>query len=147
MMRRILIRAALVLSLAVAIPAAASAQSVQDTVLSELRQQGYTEISVYRTLLGRVRIEAESPQFYREIVLNPSTGAILRDYWRRKPGVIAAPQIFDTSSENGSEGGSPSGGSEDDDASDDNSESEDQPDEADEPDEPDSPEDSSDDGL
>ena len=105
-LRRLLVPGAVAFILAVAIiPAAASAQSLRDTILSELRQQGYTEITIRRTLLGRTRIVAESDQFYREIVFNPSTGTILRDYWRRKLDSKAQPQILDAAG-NAKSGGS-----------------------------------------
>ncbi|MFZ3581070.1 PepSY domain-containing protein [Loktanella sp. DJP18] len=63
-------------------PAAAQAQSVQDQIMTQLTAQGFTRIEVSRTLLGRVKIEARSPTLERELVFNPSTGEILRDYWQ-----------------------------------------------------------------
>ncbi len=62
-----------------AVPAAA--QTAEDRIVRQLREQGFEEIEVSRTLLGRVRIVAIEDDTLREIVLNPSTGAILRDYW------------------------------------------------------------------
>lgn len=59
----------------------ASAQTAEDRIVRQLRAQGFEEIEVSRTLLGRVRIVAVEDDTLREIVLNPSTGAILRDYW------------------------------------------------------------------
>ena len=101
-LRRIAILGVLMLGLAAALPAAALAQSTQDTILAELRQQGYSDISVSRTLLGRTRIVAESPAFHREIVFNPWSGTILRDYWRRKFAGTQNPQILDaTGNDNG----------------------------------------------
>ena len=62
-------------------PAAAGAQTVADAVVQQLRQQGYVGFTVSRTLLGRVQVIAEAPDgTHREIVFNPSTGEILRDY-------------------------------------------------------------------
>jgi hypothetical protein len=49
-------------------------------VLQSLRSQGYREIWFERTLLNRVRIVAERRGTSREIVLDPRTGDILRDY-------------------------------------------------------------------
>ena len=63
-----------------ALPAAA--QTVEDSIIEQLRAQGYVEFSVEHTLLGRLRIIAHSDTLYREIVLNPTSGEILRDYWR-----------------------------------------------------------------
>ncbi|MFZ7090274.1 hypothetical protein [Primorskyibacter sp. 2E233] len=59
---------------------AACAQTSQDQVIAQLKSQGYSHIRVRRTLLGRVRILASGSMGRREIVLNPSTGIILRDY-------------------------------------------------------------------
>lgn len=39
------------------------------------------QISVSSTLLGRARIVATSQDGYREIIVNPRTGEILRDVW------------------------------------------------------------------
>lgn len=66
---------------AAALPGAALAQDRTEDVLRTLRQQGYDEISVGRTWLGRTRITAEGRPGRREIVLNPNTGEILRDFW------------------------------------------------------------------
>lgn len=57
------------------------AQTPQDRVVEQLFQQGYTSIQINRTWLGRVRIIALNDEARREIVLNPRTGEILRDYW------------------------------------------------------------------
>lgn len=59
---------------------AACAQTSQDQVIAQLKSQGYSHIRARRTLLGRVRILASGSMGRREIVLNPSTGIILRDY-------------------------------------------------------------------
>jgi hypothetical protein len=53
-----------------------------EAIVAELREQGYRQIEIRRTLLGRTRIIATSPNYNREIVLNPSTGVILRDLIR-----------------------------------------------------------------
>lgn len=67
----------------VAMPSAALAQTAEDQVVSQLKRQGYQRITLGRTLLGRTRIVATGPRGRREIILNPSTGAILRDYLDR----------------------------------------------------------------
>ena len=64
----------------VAIPGTVLAQTAEDQVVDQLKRQGYRRISLSRTLLGRTRIVATGPGGRREIILNPSTGAILRDY-------------------------------------------------------------------
>jgi hypothetical protein len=51
-----------------------------DMVSDALQAQGYTVQSVTRTLLGRARIVAQQGQIWREVVLDLSTGQILRDY-------------------------------------------------------------------
>jgi hypothetical protein len=65
---------------------AAHAKSTQDSIVAELREQGFNRIEIKRTLLGRTRIIAESPAYEREIVLNPSSGVILRDFWTTRDG-------------------------------------------------------------
>lgn len=78
----------------------ASAQSPRDTVISQLREQGYTQITVSRTLLGRLRFVAISESFRREIIINPVTGQILRDrLWTlggADAGQIVLPEAPDT---------------------------------------------------
>lgn len=68
-------------------PRAVLAQTAEEQVVGQLRRQGYREITLQRTLLGRTRIVATGSAGRREIILNPSTGAILRDYTDRSdPG-------------------------------------------------------------
>lgn len=56
------------------------AETLEDDLVGQLRDQGYSSIRVTHTWLGRVRIDAKLDKFRREIVLNPNTGEILRDY-------------------------------------------------------------------
>ena len=58
---------------------AAFADSFEGSVVAQLRGQGYRDIDVERTMLGRVRIVAAKGTRTREIILNPRTGEILRD--------------------------------------------------------------------
>lgn len=58
-----------------------SAQVTHEDVVSQLTHQGYSQIEISRTWLGRVRITAQGNNLDREIILNPSTGTILRDHW------------------------------------------------------------------
>lgn len=51
-----------------------------DEIVTQLRAQGFNQITVNRTFLGRIKIEAQASKLHREIVLNPKTGEILRDY-------------------------------------------------------------------
>ena len=71
----------LILSFAVvAVPAAAQSDSVKDRIIQQLQDEGFTEIHIAKTWLGRLRFEAFSETARREIVVNPATGVILRDY-------------------------------------------------------------------
>ena len=58
-----------------------AAQSMQETIVDQLVDQGFGKIRISTTLLGRTRIVATSPSKSREIIFNPRTGEILRDYW------------------------------------------------------------------
>lgn len=91
--RRIFL-SALCVSLACA--SAGYAASYEDSVVTQLRAQGYGKISIERTLLGRVRILAQMGATKREIILNPRTGEILRDIVLDAQGNIA-PQIAGSS--------------------------------------------------
>ena len=44
-----------------------------------LKKQGFSDIEVTRTLLGRVRIVGVNSEGTRELICNPRTGEILRD--------------------------------------------------------------------
>lgn len=63
---------------------AAIAQTAEETVARQLKNQGYSEIVVEYTLLGRARITAQRQGVNREVIVNPRTGEILRDYSRAK---------------------------------------------------------------
>ncbi len=54
--------------------------TVEERLVTALQDQGYTVLEKGYTFLGRLRIVAESDQIHREIVVNPGTGEILRDY-------------------------------------------------------------------
>lgn len=87
------------------------AQNYEQAILAQLRQDGYEQITVTTTLLGRIRIVADGAQGQREIVLNPRTGEVLRD-------VLLLANLADddaykggsSGKSNGSSGGSPSSG-------------------------------------
>ncbi|UWQ20870.1 hypothetical protein [Jannaschia sp. W003] len=89
------------LALALAAPTA-SADPVRD-VVAQLQAQGYQTIRVERTFLGRARIRAEAPGGHRrEIILNPRTGELLRDYREQGRGAGgAAPMIREGPSADG----------------------------------------------
>jgi len=84
-----------------------------DGVVTDLRAAGYDKITVSTTWLGRARIVADSPTFTREVIVDPRTGEILRDYRQ----AIGAGDREDSTGTGGSGGtdddgdGSGSGGS------------------------------------
>jgi hypothetical protein len=78
MFRKLLVPA---LTAATLLATPALAEDVIYRVLAWLRDQGFTEFEVERTWLGRTKIEAEADGVEREIIINPRTGEILRDYW------------------------------------------------------------------
>ncbi|OUD09999.1 hypothetical protein BVC71_00300 [Marivivens niveibacter] len=57
----------------------AHAQSTPEEIAAQLIAEGYTDVQIERTLLGRVRIVASGADGRREIVIQPTTGVILRD--------------------------------------------------------------------
>ncbi|MFM2388643.1 MAG: hypothetical protein RLZZ437_198 [Pseudomonadota bacterium] len=61
------------------LPGSAMAQSYAEQIVQQLRQQGYSGITVSNTWLGRTRIVARSGNGSREIIIDPRTGEILRD--------------------------------------------------------------------
>ena len=118
-------------------PHVAAAQSVQEQIVGQLRAQGFTEISLNRTWLGRVRVVALRDGLRRELVFNPQTGEILRDYWADLDDT--KPRLFNPG------GGSSSGGGINDDDEDDDDEDDDDEDDDDEDDDDDDDEDDDDD--
>ncbi len=63
-------------------PHLAAAQTIQDQLVEQLQAQGFTNMQVSRTWLGRVRIMSRRGDLVRELVFNPQTGEILRDLWK-----------------------------------------------------------------
>ena len=101
------------------------AQNYEQAILAQLRQDGYEQITVTTTLLGRIRIVADGAQGQREIVLNPRTGEVLRDV------LLLASLADDGGSRGGRSGGSGSSGNDDDDDNDDNDDNDDDSDDTD----------------
>lgn len=66
-----------------------SAASFADSIVAQLRRQGFVKISSETTWLGRVRIVATRFDGVREIIVNPRTGEILRDLWTTAEGQTA----------------------------------------------------------
>lgn len=56
------------------------AQSIEDRLLAALQAQGFVILEKGMTFFGRLRILAINDTTQREIVINPETGEILRDY-------------------------------------------------------------------
>lgn len=72
--------------------ASAEAATYEQRLIAQLVRLGYSDIALNFTLLGRAQITAVSKTDTREIVLNPRTGEILRDYSEsiESDGVAAA---------------------------------------------------------
>lgn len=101
------------LSLGVALAAApmARAQTFAEQIVQQLADQGFSNIQVETTLLGRIRIVAAASVGHREIILNPRTGEILRDIWFDAAGNQIGPRIVNAPVNNGNSGsGSDQGG-------------------------------------
>lgn len=70
--------------LALAAGATAARATVTDplvvSLIDDLKRQGYKDFDVSQTWLGRVRIVARMNGVVRELIIDPRTGEILRDY-------------------------------------------------------------------
>ena len=77
------------------LPLPGFAEDLQSSVIAQLREQGYTEIIVTRTFLGRMRFVALADGVEREIVINPSTGEVLRDFSHRDDDEAEIPRLID----------------------------------------------------
>lgn len=74
----------------------AQAEAPADGIVRQLREQGYIDISVDRTWLGRIQVIALAPDgTRREIVFSPGTGEILRDYVEAEDGGSIALRLMD----------------------------------------------------
>lgn len=67
-------------SAALVAPGLVQAADFQDTLIAQLQSQGYTVLRITRTWLGRARLIATNDIYRREIIFNPRTGVILRDF-------------------------------------------------------------------
>ena len=81
--------------LAISMPVPAQARDVVTAWVKQLSLDGYEDISIQRTWLGRTRIFAEKGELEREIVINPRTGEVLRDYSRHEDGTLRLPLGFE----------------------------------------------------
>ena len=59
-------------------PKLADRQTVQ-AMVEELKAAGFIYIEIRRTFLGRARVIAYSATEMREVIMNPTTGEVLRD--------------------------------------------------------------------
>jgi len=80
-----------ILSLVLAAPAFADGASSVRAWIAELQASGYTEIEESRTWLWRIRITAERGDIIREIILDRTTGEVLRDISRAEDGDVRHP--------------------------------------------------------
>lgn len=94
------------------------AETFADQVVRQLVAQGYGNIQVEATLLGRLRIKGSNGQGLREIILNPKTGEILRDMWLDADGNPILAQLPSSGQGSGGDDSSGSGSGGDDDAED-----------------------------
>ncbi|MCA0873735.1 hypothetical protein LCL97_23125 [Seohaeicola saemankumensis] len=60
-------------------PASAASTDVADPVVARIEAEGFEVSNVRRTWLGRIVITAQDGRSLREVVLNRTTGAVLRD--------------------------------------------------------------------
>lgn len=58
----------------------AFAQTIDQRIAAGLEAEGYQIVTLYRTWLGRIYVIAETDDVRREMVFNPATGEVLRDY-------------------------------------------------------------------
>lgn len=96
----------------------ALAATFVEQIVTQLQAQGFKNIEVETTWLGRARIQAQRAETSREIVLNPNTGEILRDLWLSKSGVESQKVTIgddggDDNSEHGGGGNGGTGGGDD----------------------------------
>jgi len=83
------------------------------TLQVQLQKQGFRQVSVSKTLLGRARIIAHAKSGSREIIMNPRTGEILRDQWtatKSTAGSTAAKSNDNKKGDSSASSGSGSGG-------------------------------------
>ncbi len=66
------------------------ARSFEDQLFANLQAQGYVIVEQGYTFLGRLRVLAQLGDMRREIVINPGTGEILRDYAFAAPNIALA---------------------------------------------------------
>lgn len=80
----------------------ALAESVSDRVFANLKAQGYLVVQQDRTWLGRIWVLARNETVQRELVFDPTTGEVLRDYTVLLADLYAAKK-FDVAQSDGSD--------------------------------------------
>jgi hypothetical protein len=118
----------LILCFAFATPAFADGVSAARLWIAELQATGYSDIEQGRTWLGRIRITAERGDVEREIILDRTTGEVLRDISRAEDGDVHSPyedDDEDEAEEEDDDDGDDDDGGEDDDGEDDGGEDDD----------------------
>lgn len=74
------------------------AQDIQTQIAQQLRAQGFDSVEISKTWLGRLRFEGSDGTQRREIIVNPRTGEILRDFLSSEEGSdTPSVQILDRS--------------------------------------------------
>ncbi len=94
--------------------APAFGQTVQEKFIQQLKTQGFTELTITKTWLGRTRIVARSKTHQREVIYSTRTGEILRDYWEDLDGsdkTSSTTSLLDPKASSNATDGSNSGGS------------------------------------
>ncbi len=75
-------------------PVSVRAASLDEQVAEQLRIYGYTDVEISHTLLGRLRVVGHDGDREREIIVNPRTGEILRDYTSGGSSGPDGPRLF-----------------------------------------------------
>lgn len=121
MQRRAFLRGATAITAVAMLAGPAQADDrASESVMRQLRAQGYLEVTPTRTLLGRIRITARRGSERREIVLDPRSGEILRDLSTGGVSVLGtARDGSDTAATRGEQADAQAGGEAEDDAGDD----------------------------
>ena len=79
------------------------ATGLEDRIIASLETQGYTILERGYTFLGRWRVVVENADYHRELVFNPGTGEILRDYTVRIEVYLANQRNDDRDSSSGND--------------------------------------------
>jgi len=89
----------------------ADRQSVRNAV-ADLAAAGFTYVEIHRTFLGRARLVAYSATEVREVILNPTTGEVLRDLAQENTRDLPEQtnSHANAASENGNKGGNGNNG-------------------------------------